>query len=431
MVPEGWIPTTLEHIAEPRTGLQTGPFGSQLKASEYADEGIPVIMPKDIRDGRVVDDTAARVSESTAASLHKHRCEVGDILFGRRGDIGRCAVITSKERGWLCGTGCLRARPRAGTVDADFLTQQLRQQSIAAWLTEHAVGQTMLNLNTSILGALPLLLPPLPEQRKIAAILSSVDEAIEKTQAVIDQVQVVRKGLMQELLTRGLPGRHTKFKQTEIGEIPDDWEVVELGEVLTSIDAGWSPLCDNRPAREGEWGVLKVSCVSSGTFRPEENKRLTDGLEPRPDISVNTGDLLVSRANTKELVGRAAIVERPTPHLMMSDKLLRLRPNPNRSIGAYLNLVLGTDAARTQIEDRATGSSGSMKNISQAKLRTVVIPLPSVAEQNSLVGTYASMNARTSAERRCVAELRALKSALMSVLLTGEVRVKVDPEATA
>ena len=81
-------------------------------------------------------------------------------------------------------------------------------------------------------------LPRIPEQHKIAAILSSVDDAIEKTQAVIDQVQVVKRGLMQELLTRGLPGRHTRFKQTEIGEIPESWDRSRcLTEVLENIEA--------------------------------------------------------------------------------------------------------------------------------------------------------------------------------------------------
>ena len=83
-----------------------------------------------------------------------------------------------------------------------------------------------------------LALPPHREQRKIAAILSSVDDAIEKTQAVIDQVQVVKRGLMQELLTRGLPGRHTRFKQTEIGEIPEEWEIVRLGDVASVTSVG-------------------------------------------------------------------------------------------------------------------------------------------------------------------------------------------------
>ena len=91
-------------------------------------------------------------------------------------------------------------------------------------------GSTFAAVNKADLAGLRIPLPPLREQRKIAAILSSVDDAIEKTQAVIDQVQVVKRGLMQELLTRGLPERHTEFKQTEIGRLPAEWEVVELGQ---------------------------------------------------------------------------------------------------------------------------------------------------------------------------------------------------------
>ena len=103
------------------------------------------------------------------------------------------------------------------------------------------------------LSGLVLHHPPLPEQRKIAAILSSVDDAIEKTQAVIDQVQVVKRGLMQELLTRGLPGRHTRFKQTEIGRIPEEWEVVELSTVASVERGKFAHRPRNDPRFYGGW----------------------------------------------------------------------------------------------------------------------------------------------------------------------------------
>src|SRR5690349_15599223 len=105
-----WTDTTLGQIVE-RDGLQTGPFGSQLKAAEYTPTGVPVVMPKDMGSGRIESATVARVPESIAAErLAQHRVRAGDVLFGRRGDIGRCALVEPHQEGWLCGTGCLRAR---------------------------------------------------------------------------------------------------------------------------------------------------------------------------------------------------------------------------------------------------------------------------------------------------------------------------------
>ena len=163
-------------------------------------------------------------------------------------------------------------------------------------------------------------LPPLPEQRKIAAILSSVEDAIAKTRAVIDQVQVVKRGLLQELLTRGLPGRHTKFKQTEVGEIPVCWQLALLDDVVEGIDAGWSPKCQGRPAELGEWGVLKVSSISTGLFNQNENKALDRDLKARPQFEVRRGDVLLARASgVLDLVGRSAFVHWTRPKLMLSD----------------------------------------------------------------------------------------------------------------
>ncbi|WP_437765389.1 restriction endonuclease subunit S [Sorangium sp. So ce281] len=238
MTPEAWSASTLGQIVTADTGLQTGPFGSQLHAADYSTDGVPVVMPKDLANGRIVTSTIAKVPESLADKLARHRVLPGDILFGRRGDIGRCGLVTEDERDWLCGTGCLRARVDVTQTSPSFLIHALTATPSVEWLTDHAVGQTMLNLNTGILAKLPLLLPPLGEQRKIAAILCSVDGAIEATQTVIDQLQVVKKAMMAELLTRGLPGRHTRFRKTEIGEVPEEWKVVSLGGITSESAFG-------------------------------------------------------------------------------------------------------------------------------------------------------------------------------------------------
>ena len=131
---------------------------------------------------------------------------------------------------WLTNQGFRSRFHRETRVSIEFLYYLLSSRSRFRMAFERLVqGSTGLwNIEAQRFVGLQLSMPPLPEQRKIAAILSSVDDAIEKTQAVIDQVQVVKRGLMQELLTRGLPGRHTRFKQTEIGEIPEDWDFLSL-----------------------------------------------------------------------------------------------------------------------------------------------------------------------------------------------------------
>jgi type I restriction enzyme S subunit len=108
-----WRETTLGEVSDQVGGIiQTGPFGSQLHESDYSTEGIPVVMPKDIIEGQIVTDSIARVSPSHVERLSRHKLRSGDIVYGRRGDIGRQALIRREQEGWLCGTGCLRLRAR-------------------------------------------------------------------------------------------------------------------------------------------------------------------------------------------------------------------------------------------------------------------------------------------------------------------------------
>jgi type I restriction enzyme, S subunit len=351
---------------------------------------------------------------------------VFNIVFAWEGAV---AATSRDEEGMIASHRFPMFGPTGeGLIDVEFLRRFFQTELGVKLLGDASPGGAGRNrtLNQKFTSEIPVPVPPLREQRKIAAILSSVDDAIESTQAVIDQLGVVKKAMMAELLTRGLPGRHTRFKQTEIGEVPEEWEVLPLGDVISTIDSGWSPLCETRVADHNEWGVLKVSAVSWGEFRPDENKKLPGDLTPRPHLEVAPGDLLVSRANTPELVGRCVLVRWTRPRLMLSDKLLRLRAREDLATPGFIRLALETPSARQQIQDGATGSSRSMKNISQDKLRSVLLPGPSLVEQRSISSAFDYLARRVTVEETCLDALRTLKVALMSVLLTGEVRVKPD-----
>lgn len=177
-----WEKVKLKEIA---LAIQTGPFGSQLHQSDYSKNGIPVVMPKDLLNGKISEQSIARVSKIHVNRLKRHIISNGDILYSRRGDVGRCAYATEYETGWLCGTGCLRVTINTIKANSKFIFYQLQQPSIVGWVQNHAVGSTMLNLNTAILSEIPLLLPTLCIQTKIADILSAYDELIENNQKQI------------------------------------------------------------------------------------------------------------------------------------------------------------------------------------------------------------------------------------------------------
>lgn len=162
----------------------------------------------------------------------------------------------------------------------------------------------------------------------------------------------------------------------------DSWSSCHrLGSLLQRIEAGKSPLTLDRPARSGEYGVLKVSAVSWGEFRPKENKAIPADFDVTGVPTVSAGDLIISRANTTELVGAAVVANEDHPQLLLSDKTLKLIPNKDIIWPKYLLYALRTPRVRRHIEAHATGTSDSMRNISQSNLCAAEIPLPALSEQ--------------------------------------------------
>ena len=198
--PEEWRMITLADMAEPNSGIQTGPFGSQLHASDYVAHGVPVIMPKDLVDGYVSDARSARISDERANDLHRHRVRAGDMLFARRGDVGRVGLITKHQDGWVCGTGCFRFRPIDPNISS-FLRHWIGYSASLEWLKEHAVGQTMLNLNTSILSRLPVALPSEEERSAINDVLEALARQIETHKRAEKGLVELKQALMLLLLT--------------------------------------------------------------------------------------------------------------------------------------------------------------------------------------------------------------------------------------
>ena len=188
-----WQITTLGAICEAQGGaIQTGPFGSQLHTSDYKEFGVPVVMPTNIGEGGIDESGIARIDEADVERLSQHKLRLGDIVFSRRGDVTKNALIRPHEVGWLCGTGCLKVRLGNETIaNSKFISHCLRLPDIREWLIRHAVGATMPNLNTGILSAVPINLPPLKEQLEIAETLGSLDDRItllRETNATLEAI---------------------------------------------------------------------------------------------------------------------------------------------------------------------------------------------------------------------------------------------------
>lgn len=203
-VPKGWRATDLADLTSQSGGsIQTGPFGSQLHASDYVEVGIPVVMPKDISLRRVQTDSIARVSPSDADRLARHKLAPGDVVFSRRGDVERHALISETERGWLCGTGCLLVRPGPKWPSPNFLSLLLDLPQSRLWLVRHAVGATMPNLNTGILGSVPVVMPA----REVVIAFEEIVSGLEARRAHNAEQAQTFSTLRDTLLPRLISGQ--------------------------------------------------------------------------------------------------------------------------------------------------------------------------------------------------------------------------------
>lgn len=222
------IETTLGAIS---SNIQTGPFGSQLHQSDYSEIGIPVVMPKDLLNGKIYEDSIARVMEDHVNRLSRHKIEIGDILYSRRGDVGRCAYATENESGWLCGTGCLRVTIDIKKADSKYVFYRLQMPETIGWVVNHAVGSTMLNLNTSILSEVPLKLPSLEEQKSVVNILSAYDDLIENNQKQIKLLEEAAQRLYKEwFVDLRFPG----YEDVKVVDgVPEGWKRCSLNDVIT------------------------------------------------------------------------------------------------------------------------------------------------------------------------------------------------------
>ena len=197
-----WEISTLGEIVKNYGGkIQTGPFGSQLHQHDYKPEGTPVVMPKNIVNDKIDTTSIARISESDADRLSKHKLNIGDLILPRRGDLNKRAICKQENEGWLCGTGCLKIRLNDVIVDPSYLYYYFSLSHVVENILNKAVGSTMLNLSGSILSSTELVYPPLPTQRKIASILSAYDDLIEnnlkRIKLLEDKLQLHYKELLQ------------------------------------------------------------------------------------------------------------------------------------------------------------------------------------------------------------------------------------------
>ena len=414
MAADDWRVATIGELC----GVMTGGTPSRRRG-DFWGGNIPWMSSGEIHQGRVTD-TRESITEAGFAASNVRWIPAGAVVIALNGQGKTRGTAAILQRRMTCNQSLAAILPQQSTLVADYLFQYLSAEYPSIRRLTGDGGRNGLNLKH--IRSLRIEYPPLTEQRKIAAILSSVDDAIEKTQAIIDQVQVVKRGLMRELLTRGLPGRHTRFKQTEIEEIPEEWGVCALSDLCDRMFVGIAQAATHAYSERGT-PIVRTTNVRENHLDAENLLFITDEFAREMDRkSLRGGDVLTARTGYP---GTSVVVPESLEGaqcftLLVSRPGLRLRSR-------YLCHTMNSDHGRRIVNRGQAG--GAQQNLNVSVFKKARLGVPPLEEQDAICNVLDACYALLDREENWKGVLLDMKSSLMSALLSGEVRVNPDTEA--
>ncbi len=393
----------LEEIAEVRLGRQRSPKNHSGPQNRSYVRAANVGW-----DGLKLDDV--KTMNFTDAEMDIYRLRPGDLLLneasGSPHEVGKPAMWMGEIEECAFQNTLLRVRPTA-EVESRYLFHYLRQQALTAAFARGSRGVGIHHLGREALSKWPIPLPPLDKQRRIAAILDRADAVQGRCRRALQLVDQLRSAAFLEFF--GDPVDN-----------PYNWRRMRLGDLVECITAGESPVCEGRPAAQGEWGVLKLGAVSYGQFNPNESKAFLGDVESLKKVEVKPGDFLFSRKNTKELVGATVVVPKGIPRrLLLPDLIFRLDLIDSEIDAEYLHGLLKNAHKRTQLVALASGSASSMSNISQARLRELTIEIPPIEKQRTFAQYIRGVDRVRDTHQRALPEVGALVTSLQSRAFSG------------
>jgi type I restriction enzyme, S subunit len=439
-----WKVTTVQEFADKgEAELKTGPFGTQLHASDYVEQGTPVINVRNIGLGSVVPEKLEFLDTETVARLSGHLLQRKDIVFGRKGAVERHAFIRDEQHGWFQGSDCLRLRVRSSALNPRFLSYTLLTESHKQWMMNQCShGATMASLNQAIICRIPLRLPDIGTQDRIADILSAYDDLIENNTRRIKMLEQMAEMLYREWFVHfRFPG-HEKVRmvESELGMIPEQWEVVNVGKLLKfHIGGGWGEDMQDEvfPAH---------AYVIRGTDIPQARLGALDGCPLRYHKESNLAsrklapfDIVfeVSGGSKGQPVGRALLVHPKILSSLDGDvmcasfcKLLRVDISQT-GVNHFYQFLLDS-YTNGQIEKYQVQSTGITNFKFAVFLEDAKVAIPPEDLRNRFEALSQPMMDGLFSLGRKNANLRTTRDLLLPKLVFGEVSVEqIEKEAVA
>lgn len=431
-----WKSDTLGNIVNQGDGLiQTGPFGSQLHASDYVEVGVPCIMPINLKNNRIDISKVSYISKEDARRLSKHILKEGDIVYSRRGDITQKALIGKREEGYFCGTGCLLLRP-GKVIDSGFLLYLLSTDSSIEWLKNNAVGITMPNLNTKILADIPIKFPEKQDQTKIAKILSNLDSKISHNNHINFKLEAMANTIYdywflqfdfpisnEQAKAMGKPKLEGKPYKASGGkmvwsedlkrEIPAIWKAGSLTNIIE-----FNPTISLSKGAEASYIDMDALPQSGFMTKAPMKKAFNGGMK------FQNGDIAVARITPCLENGKTGLITLlkdgeigfgSTEFIILRGRKFDLR--------SYASCLARSAKFRAYAISKMSGTSGR-KRVSASDLEMYELAIPdddTLKRFEQLVTPFFEKMTLNALENQKLAELR---DWLLPMLMNGQVRIK-------
>ncbi len=405
---------TLASIIEKYGGLiQTGPFGSQLHEYDYVQDGIGVVMPKDIKNGRIAHSSVAKITEEKADSLSRHKLKKGEIVFPRRGDIGKCAFVTANDEGYLCGTGCIKISVSDNVLLSKFLFYYLGLRHVVEWLERNAVGTTMLNLNTSIIGGIQVPMIDVREQLTILSVLESYDDLIENNRRRIELLEQAARLLYKEWFVHlQFPGHeHVKI----VDGVPKGWERKLFRDVCETVGGG-------TPSTKVPeyWENGDITWVTPTDVTRNKCLALLDSVTRITEAGLRSSSAKLVPPNTILMTSRAsigyfALVDR---EVCTNQGFINILPNEG-----YLRMYLLQNLISRVDEIRAHAGGSTYPEISKGKFRELPIIMPDKSLLKQFSEKTEVILSQTKVLLRQISVLECARDLLLPRLMNGEIAI--------
>jgi type I restriction enzyme S subunit len=387
---------------------------------------VPYLRAANVRDGQL-DLTDVMSMNFSPSEQQIFPLRPGDVLVtegsGSLSTVGASAAWSGELLGTVCFQNTLlRMRPKQNALNGRFLQWWARAAFASGLFASVATGANIYHLSAERVRALPLRVPSLDEQRRIADFLDA------------ETARLDRMAALQQAVASKLTEREVALLDWEIDRLADAYGFMPFRRFIQRVEQGTSPQCDNVEAADDEWGVLKVSAVKDGTFQPTENKLLPPDVPPARQYEVKDGDLLVTRANTPVLVGAATVVRQSRRRLLICDKIFRIDVSSDLNKEFLVHVARGT-RIRVLCAAASHGTSQSMANLKVDEIKRWPIPAVPLLEQRRLADLIDERRAQVSELRTAIDTQLALlaerRQALITAAVTGQMDVTTARRVTA